>query len=520
MTARERRGAVALLRACGGDARDRRRSCSRGAAVAVAIPAALAGVVLEVVGASGRSSRAWPRASPSLPLAPDAPARSRSSSAACSRWPRSRPRSSPAACCASPSSRGCGRSDARAPLAARRCSRARARRAAAATRGRRAARRGSTLRATLVDPDGDGFLERRAGRAARRPRELGGAAAGPRRWPRSASSPTRTCATRSRPRACRSWTGSAPPFTLDLPPAGGVLRPRCSTPPCARSTASTRRPSSSPATSPTTRRRTSSTWRSPCCAAARVDPDSGAPGYDGVQDGRQPRPVLLPPRQRRPAPPRRCSTPRSGRSRAAGLRRAVVPGGRQPRRARAGRGAAPRPRSSASRPATGWSPASTRDVAAADRRGAAPGRRRRAARRADGVPGRTRDGPADPRRRHLRPPRWSRGCARRGRRAAGRAGSTTRSTSGRACAAIVLDTVDRDGGSRGARRRRRRSRGCGGELAAAGDRWVVVFSHNPLDLRRRRGGARRARRRRQRRRRDRRQPPPQRDRARPATATG
>jgi ABC-type lipoprotein release transport system permease subunit len=46
MTARERRGAVALLRACGGDARAV-ATVLAGAAAAVALPAALAGVLLE-----------------------------------------------------------------------------------------------------------------------------------------------------------------------------------------------------------------------------------------------------------------------------------------------------------------------------------------------------------------------------------------------------------------------------------------------------------------------------------------
>jgi len=47
MTARERRGAVALLRACGGDARTV-ATVLAGAAAAVAVPAALLGVVLEL----------------------------------------------------------------------------------------------------------------------------------------------------------------------------------------------------------------------------------------------------------------------------------------------------------------------------------------------------------------------------------------------------------------------------------------------------------------------------------------
>ena len=47
MTARERRGAVALLRACGGD-RTTVALVLLGAAAAVALPGAIAGVVLEV----------------------------------------------------------------------------------------------------------------------------------------------------------------------------------------------------------------------------------------------------------------------------------------------------------------------------------------------------------------------------------------------------------------------------------------------------------------------------------------
>jgi len=70
MTARERRGAVALLRACGGDARTI-AAVLAGAALAVAVPAAVAGVLLEwlVLGPLVAQRAA---AFADLPLAPSA----------------------------------------------------------------------------------------------------------------------------------------------------------------------------------------------------------------------------------------------------------------------------------------------------------------------------------------------------------------------------------------------------------------------------------------------------------------
>ncbi len=49
-----------------------------------------------------------------------------------------------------------------------------------------------------------------------------------------------------------------------------------------------------------------------------VDPDTGAPGYDGVQARRRPRPAVLPPGPRRAAPPRPA--------RGGGARRSARPG--------------------------------------------------------------------------------------------------------------------------------------------------------------------------------------------------
>ena len=68
MTARERRGAVALLRACGGDARTVALVLG-GAAAAVVVPAAIAGVVLEAAVLGPLTAR-LAAGFASLPLAP------------------------------------------------------------------------------------------------------------------------------------------------------------------------------------------------------------------------------------------------------------------------------------------------------------------------------------------------------------------------------------------------------------------------------------------------------------------
>ena len=89
---------------------------------------------------------------------------------------------------------------------------------------------------------------------------------------------------------------------------------------------------------------------------------------------------------------------------------------------------------------------------------------------------------ADPARRHVSAAEWmARMRSAAGRGVAIRGGRMDYAVDvGPSVRAIVLDTVRRAGGSRGV---------LGGaqvawlraQLAAAGERWVVVFSHNPLD---------------------------------------
>ena len=230
MTARERRGAVALLRACGGDA-GTVALVLLGAAAAVALPGAMLGVVLEVTVLGPLVAR-LAAGFASLPIAPGAGqvvlvvagllALAAVATALVARRVLREPVVAGAAG---------GVMRAAALVAAR--PRARRLRRRPAPRARR--RRPRRCEATLVDRDGDGFLERGARRAA----ATGPGAAGA-RWRRSASSRTRTCATRSRPRACRSSTGSARRSTRRSA-RRRRSRPRCSTPRCGRSTASARR---------------------------------------------------------------------------------------------------------------------------------------------------------------------------------------------------------------------------------------------------------------------------------------
>ena len=145
---------------------------------------------------------------------------------------------------------------------------------------------------------------------------------------------------------------------LDLPPAGGVLHPG---PRRRRARARPRAPAGGGGHR--RHRRLGAGERArPGAGGARggvVAPDSGGPGYDGVQAASNPDPFYFRPDNDAPRHPGALAAAQ-GRFRAGGLRRAVVPGGRQPRRARPGRGARHRGDRGGGHRRPAWSPGSTR----------------------------------------------------------------------------------------------------------------------------------------------------------------
>jgi 3',5'-cyclic AMP phosphodiesterase CpdA len=217
----------------------------------------------------------------------------------------------------------------------------------------------------------------------------------------------------------------------------------------------------------------------------RVDPNSGGPGYDGVQRESQPDPFFY-----RPA----VDAPRYPGLLAAAERPFTAAGLRAPWYPAVGNhdllveGEVP-PTPALERVATGdrlvdTLPTALRDEAARLR--AAPGdtaAARAAVRRilTDGLVAGGRVVPPDPRRRY---PGTAGVIARLSRAARVRSTLPGRlaytEDVGPSMRAIVLDTVNRAGGSRG-QIPPREVTWLRAQLAAAGSRWVVVFTHDPLE---------------------------------------
>jgi len=211
-----------------------------------------------------------------------------------------------------------------------------------------------------------------------------------------------------------------------------------------------------------------------------VDPDTGAPGYDGVQAPEQPDPLFYRPD---------LDAPRHSGLLAAAARPFRSPGLTAPWYPALGnhdllvQGETP-PTERIDAVATG-----SRMVVGLD-----PGLRPSAgvdsARAVDdllaaGAPGRSIDVPVDARRRHMRPDDVIARLAGRERapgplRAAAGLAKLDYAFDAGAVRALVLDTVDRRGGARGFLDRRQ-LQWLRGELRGARGRPLLVFSHNPLD---------------------------------------
>jgi len=212
-----------------------------------------------------------------------------------------------------------------------------------------------------------------------------------------------------------------------------------------------------------------------------VDPDTGAPGYDGVQAADDPDPLFYRPD---------LDAPRHPGLLAAAARPFRSPGLSAPWYPALG---------NHDLLVQGETPATARiDAVATGTRmvvGLDPELRipddADSARAVDallaaGAPGRSLEVPADPGRRHLRPAEVIARLSGRDRAPAAVRAAAGRPTLdyafdlGAQARALVLDTVDRRGGSRGLLRPAQLA-WLRGELAGAAGRALLVFSHNPLD---------------------------------------
>jgi 3',5'-cyclic AMP phosphodiesterase CpdA len=329
---------------------------------------------------------------------------------------------------------------------------------------------GSTLTATLVDRDGDGALERGPGEPLRERDELGGGG-------RSVA----TLATFAQITDAHLRDEESPARVPFLDRLGGVFSPTFRPQEALTAQvldASVRslnrlRPQAVVVTgdlADNAQANELDTARA-VLDGGRVRPDSGAPGYTGVQAADNPDPFYYRPD---------IDPPRHPGLLDAAQRAFTAPGLRAPWYPVLGnhdllaQGEVP-PTPAIEALATGDRAVESLDPSVRPRAGT-DSRTAVAALLAGGLPGRTREVPADPARRLLSPAEALRRLGRRGRD-----GDRLDYTFdiGASVRGIALDVVDRAGGARGVVTGAQLA-WLHAELRRAGSRYVVVFSHQPL----------------------------------------
>jgi 3',5'-cyclic AMP phosphodiesterase CpdA len=329
---------------------------------------------------------------------------------------------------------------------------------------------GSTLTATLVDRDGDGALERGPGESLRDRDELGGG-----------GRPGATLATFAQITDAHVRDEESPARVPFLDRLGGVFSPTfrpqealtAQVLAAAVRSLNRERPQAVVVTgdlADNAQVNELDTARA-VLSGGRVDPDSGAPGYVGVQEADNPDPFYYRPD---------TDPPRHPGLLAAAQKAFTAPGLDSPWYPVLGnhdllaQGEVP-PTPAIEALATGDRMIESLDPSVRPRAGT-DSRAAVAALLAGGLPGRTREVPADPARRLLTPADALRRLGRRGRDG-GRLDYTF--DIGASVRGIVLDVVNRAGGERGLVTPAQVA-WLRGELRRAGQRYVLVFSHQPL----------------------------------------
>ena len=337
---------------------------------------------------------------------------------------------------------------------------------------------GSTLRATLTDPDGDGFLERGPAMPLAERRDLGGDGRPGREIARFGQISDAHVRDEESPARVPFLDRLGPPFDPAFrPQEAGTAQVLDA----AVRTLAAERPQAVAVTGDLADNAQANELdlAFDVLHGGRADPSSGAPRYEGVQEGSNPDPYYYRPDNDAPRHPGLTASAQrpftaSGLDvpwyPALGNHDALVQG--------------EVPSTPAIQALATGSELLTdldRDVRPPADEASAPGVVEALLADPGGLPGRTREVTRDPRRRTLSPAEAVERLAAAAPGAATVAGRLDYTFDiGPRVRAIVLDTVRREGGSRGVVLEEQlgwlRER-----LAAAGDRHVLVFSHNPLD---------------------------------------